>query len=289
VPSTDKLLMDVSKTIPDPSGKSVFDAWRGDSSAPRLSRLGSGSDYTVFLDHLGVPSMEVGENAGGGEYHSAYDDVRQTEMFLDPGYLGHQTASRASGVTALRLANADALPLRYSDYAAAVDGYVAELQQIQQANPKASQVDLSTLREAAQAWGAASSALEAYAADLVSGDSPRQRRLDRVNRALMAEERELLTPQGIPGRPWYRHQVYAPGINTGYAAQFLPGIRDALDAGDDATVLEYRDLLIDSLHAAARTARSAAGRAQATTAKVRGTARAARNSAAASIAAQPQP
>jgi N-acetylated-alpha-linked acidic dipeptidase len=202
--------------------------------------------------------MDIGESVGSGEYHSAYDDVYELEHFLDPGYLGHQTASRVSGVTALRLANADALPLRYSDYAAQVDGYIAQLEQIQQSNPAASQVDLSTLREAAQAWGTASSGLEAHAADLVSGDSPPQGQLNRVNRALMTEERELLTPQGISGRPWYRHQIYAPGINTGYAAQFLPGIRDALDAGDDATVTKYRDLLIDSLHAATQTAQSAA-------------------------------
>jgi N-acetylated-alpha-linked acidic dipeptidase len=289
VPSTDKLLMDVSKTIPDPSGKSVYDAWRRNAPAPTPERLGSGSDYTVFLDHLGVPSMVVGESSPGGEYHSAYDDTRQTEMFLDPGYLGHQTASRASGVVALRLANADALPLRYSDYAQAVDGYVAELQQIQASNPDASQVPLMGLREAAQEWGTASRALEAHATDLVSGDSPPPKQLDKVNQALMTEERQLLTTEGIPGRPWFRHQVYAPGINTGYAAQFLPGIRDALDAGDDATVKTYRDLLIDSLHAATKTAQSADGGAHATATRVRGTASAARRSAAASVAQQPQP
>ena len=70
----------------------------------------------------------------------------------------------------------------------------------------------------------------------------------------MREERLLTTPVGIPGRPWFRHQVYAPGINTGYAAQFLPGIRDALDAGDAATVTRYRDLLLDSLRDAAAAA-----------------------------------
>jgi Transferrin receptor-like dimerisation domain len=105
----------------------------------------------------------------------------------------------------------------------------------------------------------------------------------------MTEERQLLAPEGIPGRPWYRHQVYAPGINTGYAAQFLPGIRDALDAGDDATVTKYRDLLIDSLHAATKTASSAAGSAQATRVKTRGTASAARRSAAAAAAQMPRP
>jgi N-acetylated-alpha-linked acidic dipeptidase len=75
----------------------------------------------VLLDHLGVPSMEVGMSSPGGEYHSAYDDTVQTETFLDRDYLGHQAASRASGVLALRLANAGALPFRYSDYAKRVD------------------------------------------------------------------------------------------------------------------------------------------------------------------------
>jgi N-acetylated-alpha-linked acidic dipeptidase len=265
VPSLDKTIIDVSKTVPDPGGGSIYSAWTGDAAAPTVDRLGSGSDYTVFLDHLGAPAMEVGFSTPGGEYHSAYDDTYQLEHFLDPGYLGHQAASRTSGVTALRLANADALPLRYSDYARAVDGYVAELQEIQRTNPDAARVDLTALRDAAQAWGAASMALEARSAALVSDDSPPSRALRKVNRALMREERLLTTRQGIPGRPWFRHQIYAPGVNTGYAAQFLPGIRDALDAGDAATVRTYRDLLLDSLRRVTATASGAAGRSAAST------------------------
>jgi N-acetylated-alpha-linked acidic dipeptidase len=260
VPSLDKLILDVTKTVPDPAGGSIYDGWKGDSAdPPELGRLGSGSDYTAFLDHIGAPAMEVGESTGGGEYHSAYDQTYQVEHFLDPGYLGHQAASRTSGVTALRLANADALPFRYSDYAAQVSDYIAELQDAQGKTPGVSLVDLTPLKEAAADWGAATQALEARAAQLVSTDSPRSRPLRKINKALMRQERQLITPQGIPGRPWFRHQVYAPGVNTGYAAQFLPGIRDAFDAGDDATVRTYRDLLIDSLRKAARTARKAAG------------------------------
>src|SRR5262249_37154846 len=150
-----------SKTVPDPSGGQIYDKWKGDAAAPELDRLGSGSDYTVFLDHLGIPALEVGESSGGGEDHSAYDNTQQVERFLDPDYLGHQAASRMSGVLALRLANADALPLRYSDYATQVDAYVTELQQIQQSNPNAAQVDLTPLHEAATAWKTASTALEA--------------------------------------------------------------------------------------------------------------------------------
>jgi N-acetylated-alpha-linked acidic dipeptidase len=257
VPSVDKLIVDASKTVPDPGGGQIYDKWKGDAPAPTLDRLGSGSDYTVFLDHLGVPGMEVGFSSGGGEYHSAYDNTEQVERFLDPGYLGHQAASRMSGVLALRLANADALPLRYSDYAKQVDAYVTELQQIQQSNPNAAQVDLTPLHEAAGAWGTASTGLEARSAALTAGGSPPSGQLNKINKALLKEERLLTTSQGIPGRPWFRHQVYAPGINTGYAAQFLPGLRDALDAGDAATVTTYRDLLVQSLRDAANAAQKA--------------------------------
>jgi N-acetylated-alpha-linked acidic dipeptidase len=282
VPSLDKLILDVTQTVPDPAGGTIYDGWKGDSpDPPEPGRLGSGSDYTVFLDHIGAPSMEVGESTGGGEYHSAYDQTYQVEHFLDPGYLGQQAASRTSGVTALRLANADALPLRYSDYATQVSAYVAELIDLQGSQPGVSTVDLTPLRDAAAQWGEASKALEARSAQLTSSDSPRSKALKKVNKALMREERQLITPQGIPDRPWFRHQVYAPGVNTGYAAQFLPGIRDAFDAGDDATVQTYRDLLIDSLRRAARTARKAAGPAAAAEASSRFKVRSIRKAAAA--------
>jgi hypothetical protein len=169
------------------------------------------------------------------------------EHFLDPGYLSHQASARASGVAALRFANADALPMRYSDYARAVDGYVAQLQEIQRTNPASAQVDLGILRDAAADWEGASERLESRAAQLLAAGTSSGSRLDRINRALMREERALIQSQGLSDRPWFRHQIYAPGINTGYAAQFLPGIRDALDAGDERTVRIYRGLLLDSL------------------------------------------
>jgi N-acetylated-alpha-linked acidic dipeptidase len=293
VPALDQTIVDVSKTVQQPGETgSIYSAWKGNAAAPTVDRLGSGSDYTVFLDHLGVPALDVGFSSPGGEYHSAYDQTYQLEHFLDPGYLGQQAASRTTGVAALRLANADALPLRYSNYARAVDGYVADLQEIQRTNPAAAQVDLSPLRTAAQQWLAASQALEARAGQLVASDSPASRALDRVNRALMREERALTQRQGLPGRPWYRHQVYAPGINTGYAAQFLPGMRDALEAGDAATVTTYRDLLLDSLRRATDIAQRAAGPAATGARAHRGSAlsaAAARRSATESAAGMPRP
>ena len=127
-PALDKLLFDVTKTVPEPgTATSVYDKWRGDSRRPTIDRLGSGSDYTGPFDHVGVPSLEAGYTSPSGEYHSAYDDTYQLEHFLDPGYVHEAAAAKVLGVTALRLANADVYPLRYSDYATAVQGYVDDL------------------------------------------------------------------------------------------------------------------------------------------------------------------
>jgi len=266
VPQLDDALVEVTRAVRDPrSGRSVYDVWTDDGAEePEVGRLGSGSDYTAFLDHIGVPSLEAGftNPASSGTYHSAYDDLFNMQEHLDPGYLGHAGSSLVTGTTALRLANADILPFRYSDYAAAVASYVEDLQQVQADTPGAAQVDLSVLLEAAADWGDASSALEAAGdALLASGDvdgSAGARAVNRINRALMAQERALITREGLPGRPWFRHQIYAPGLVTGYAVQYLPGMRDAIEQGDEATARKYRDLLLDSLREATRLASRAA-------------------------------
>jgi N-acetylated-alpha-linked acidic dipeptidase len=265
VPQLDDAIVQATQQVSDPrTGKPVYDTWKGDGDAPEVGRLGSGSDYTAFLDHLGIPAFEAGFTApeSGGTYHSAYDDTYNMEHYLDPDYLGHAGSARLVGTAALRLANADVLPFHYSDYAAAVGSYIEELQQVQASNPDAAQVDLRTLAEAAQGWGDASQRLEARADGLLAaGDTDSgkaSRAIARINAALMKQERALTTARGLPERPWFRHQIYAPGLVTGYAAQFLPGMRDAIDQGDEETARTYRDLLIDSLRKATRLAEGAA-------------------------------
>ena len=112
----------------------MYETWTADGEAAEVGRLGSGSDYTAFLDHVGIPSLEAGftNGASAGTYHSAYDDLYNMENHLDPGFLGHAGSSLVTGTTALRLANAEILPFHYSDYAAAVATYVEELLQVQQ-------------------------------------------------------------------------------------------------------------------------------------------------------------
>ena len=251
VPSLDDLIRDVSKTVPAPGVPgTVFESWTAGGEEPSVDRLGSGSDYTAFLDHVGVPSLEVGFSTPGGEYHTSYDDTRMMEDFLDPGYLGHQAASRMSGTIALRLANADALPFRYSAYAAAVATYVEELQAMEGAEI----VDLAPLLAQAQAWGEAATALEGRADELLASDEIDTRRgqrlLRRINRSYKRQERALTQSEGLAGRPWFKHMIYAPGRLTGYAAQFLPALEDAISDGDAATAELYRDLILESLQRA---------------------------------------
>jgi N-acetylated-alpha-linked acidic dipeptidase len=161
-------------------------------------------------------------------------------------------------VTALRLANADVLPFHYSDYAATVSSYLRELESLRVAAPGASQIELRMLRSAAVSWRRASEALEAKADQLLEADHaesrPARRAIARINHALMRQERALTAPRGLPGRPWYRHQIYAPGLATGYTAQYLPALRDAVERGDDRTVTTYRDLLLGCLRDATRLA-----------------------------------
>ena len=261
VPSLDDVIVQSTQSITDlRTGTSVYDTWRGDEESPEVGRLGSGSDYTAFLDHVGVPSLEIGYTApaSGGTYHSAYDDLFNMEHHLDPGFIGHAGSARVVGTTALRLADATVLPFHYSDYADAVAGYVTDLQAVQAETPGAAQVDLGILLEAAGAWGDAARALEARADALLQAGDTQSRRaaraIARINRSLMRQERALIQRRGLPGRPWFRHQVFAPGLVTGYAVQFLPGMRDAVEQGDTATAQTYRDLLLDSLRAATRLA-----------------------------------
>jgi N-acetylated-alpha-linked acidic dipeptidase len=212
----------------------------------RLSPLGSGSDYTVFLDHLGIPSFDFGFSGGYGVYHSVYDNFRWMEKFGDPEFLYHAAAARLWVVMALRLADAEVLPLRHSTYArdlqidldnmrrdairrarstntapapdaTAKPGFTADFAPILAA--------LDDLRVAGEAADRAADAA------LKSGDAAAVR---RVNEALMSVESGFLDAKGLPGRPWFRHMLIGPGLTTGYAPWPFPALQEAIENKDTA-------------------------------------------------------
>ena len=256
VPSLRAFAYDAARAVPDPKGRgSLYDVWRaaGAGSAtggygvvagartedPPVLVLGSGSDYTVFLNHLGVPSMDLTFDGPYGVYHTAYDSHAWMSRFGDPDFAYHAAMARLWGVMALRLANADVLPFDYAAYGRDLLVYLDDVAKVAQERKVA--LDLTAARAAAQS-------LAAVAPPSVGAD------VLRVNRALIQAERDLLSPEGIPDRPWFRHLVYAP--LPSYEAETLPGVREAVVAGDAARAQAQADLLARAIERAAKTLRA---------------------------------
>ena len=191
------------------------------------NRLGSGSDYTVFLNFLGVPIADLTFNGPYGVYHSVYDNHLWVQKFGDPGFLRQTAMARVWGVMALRLANADVLPLDYRATAARVREFVNET--LAAAGP-ANRDALRPLITAADRFAAAAAAAGARIDTFLSTDNPDRRIAASFDAALIKTERAFLDPAGLPGRPWYRHLIFAP--RPTYAAEVLPGITDAIEARD---------------------------------------------------------
>lgn len=257
VPSFKQLIYDVTKEVTEPrSGTSIYDDWyvREGHKDPSIGKLGSGSDYTPFIQHLGVPSMDMGFGVAGGLYHSAYDNLDLMERFIDPGYEHQAAGSELVGITALRLANADALPFQYSAYAAEVASMLEEI-----AAKDTLGVDLSVAINEARKWQAKAKELEEDASKLIAdGVTDAERaQLDKMNAAMMQQERDLIVSDGLPSRPWYKHQIWAPGLTTGYAAQPLPAIAEAIAAKDAKALQQAADRLAGVLKKATETASAA--------------------------------
>lgn len=236
--------------VPDPgaSGKTVADSWREhagaknvrsyatDSVAKRAGEelpvaiLGSGSDYTVFFNRLGIASMDILFDGPYGVYHSVYDDYGWISRHGDPGFRYHAAMAQLAGVIALRFANADVLPLDPSRYGHEVAAYAEDLA----ASPagRSLAADLARLSTAADRWSREAKATQdAVAAELASGLAD-ARRIRAVNGWLLGVERAVSDPAGLPGRPWFRHLIYAP--LPSYAAETLPAIREAAVRADAA-------------------------------------------------------
>ncbi|HLW79811.1 MAG TPA: M28 family metallopeptidase, partial [Terriglobia bacterium] len=269
VPALVPAVIEAAQAVRDPAGAgSVYDQWKARRSVAEVRSysvpgatpspvpfgvLGGGSDFMVFLQHDGVPSLDMIFDGPYGVYHSVYDDFEWMARYGDPGFRYHAAMSRLWGLLALRFADAPAPPLDYSVYAAEIAAYLAELEKI--APPDFSAAELQPLVEKCERWrtraaaavaampalsgaNGASSAVAAMSSSPTGGDAAATAQLES---ALMAEERALLSPGGIPGRPWFRHLVYAP-LPT-YDAETLPGLREALAANDlDRARAQAREL-----------------------------------------------
>jgi N-acetylated-alpha-linked acidic dipeptidase len=233
----------------------------------RIPALGSGSDYTVFIDHLGIASLNVGyngEDEGGGQYHSVYDDFYYYTHFMDTDFAYGRKLAETAGTMMMRLADAEVLPFQFTGLADTIHTYITELKKLatdQRAeikernaeiedgtftalmNPKQKMVppgkepippyvNFAPLDNAADELSRAAEGYEA--ALLASGD----RAPASLNAKLILSERLLTNAEGLPNRPWFEHLIYAPGFYTGYGVKTIPGVREAIEQKRPAEVEE---------------------------------------------------
>jgi N-acetylated-alpha-linked acidic dipeptidase len=230
-------MREVLRDLNDPvTQKSLLESTRGRGTdgAPRafrLGALGSGSDYVGFLHHAGVASLNLGFGGAdaGGVYHSVNDTLDWFRRFSDGELVYGKTLAQVMVSTLIRLADAPVLPFEFHTLSRTVHGYVDEIQK--EAQKSGGSVDfhdvqaqLTRLHGASLAYDAELTALMKHVASIPP------EKLVKANEALEHAERTLLLADGLPHREWYRHQIYAPGLYTGYGVKTLPGIREAVDA-----------------------------------------------------------
>jgi N-acetylated-alpha-linked acidic dipeptidase len=246
VPSLKQFIRDIATAVPSPRGGTVYEAWQktsepgaGDFSRGNTTNgyrppaaqakpdvpvgdLGSGSDYTVFLQHLGIPSTDVGSTGSYGVYHSAFDNFQWFTKFADPDFVYEQQMARIFGLEVLRMADADIVPFDYEEYGKEVSAY------LDAANKKA-QIEFGEKTPSFRESALAAKHFEEAGSRMLARESKPANDAAAINKELTETERALLTPQGLPQRPWFRHAIYAPGEYTGYAAVVIPGINEAID------------------------------------------------------------
>ncbi len=310
VASLAPMLVETTRSLQDPSGKSLYEAWKetaarekdeghqsgqmNDSGAADSgladTRIGSGSDHTVFLNFVGMPVIGLQFDGDYGVYHSAYDDFYWMNHFGDPGYRYHTLMSQLWGVTALRLANADLLPFDFASYAGNIRQFVNELagkNNLPNISPvilsavagsrseaatkskdpgpactacgpsgsfhqgfvssfptqssDQSPLDLSGVRKEIDAFEAAGTRLNDSLKRKLASGTVDPKLASTLNHGMMQVERNWLNPDGIPGRPWFKHILY--GARFTYAHLELPGLTEAVEAQDWPAAKQQAEIL----------------------------------------------
>jgi N-acetylated-alpha-linked acidic dipeptidase len=271
VPSLKQFVRDVTKAVSSPKGGTVYEAWqkasqpdaanpqspaeaigesrrlpnaKDDSDVP-VGDLGSGSDYTAFLQHLGVPSTDISSSGPYGVYHSTFDDFAWFKKFGDPDFVYEQQMARVFGLEAVRMADADILPYDYEQYGKEINEYLDAARKRSERKFGDHALDFGPVNAAAKHFQTAGAKI------LAKQKSP-PRDPERLNQALRSAERALLVQQGLPHRPWFRHAIYAPGEYTGYAAVVIPGVNEALDKGDSERARQQLAVLAAALERSAK-------------------------------------
>ncbi len=248
-----------------------------------LAALGSGSDFTPFLQHLGLTTLHLGyggEDETDGVYHSNYDSFDHYRRFGDPGFVYGVALAQTIGRLTLRIADADVLPMEFGSFADTIDGYVKELHELAdgkrkqaedlgrlldkkafelaadptrrvgppEREPEVPYLSLAALDNAvARVKKSAKAYDDAYAAFAARGTGLSAAQTTQLNSLLRGLEGTLTNTRGLPGREWYRHYIYAPGLLTGYGVKTLPGVREAIEDNKWDQANEFAVLTADVL------------------------------------------
>ena len=197
----------------------------------RIGALGSGSDYTPFLQHLGIAAMNTGfgGDGGGGVYHSIYDSFAWYTKFGDPSFEHGRALAQINGTIVMRLANADVLPFEYTNSADTFGRYVDEIEKLAMRGKRQRDIDLGSLKSAVKALSEAARSYEQALAKAAGNGFKDVKEVKRLNQLLYQSERKLTDEKGLPRRQWFSHQIYAPGFYTGYGVKTIPGVREAIE------------------------------------------------------------
>jgi N-acetylated-alpha-linked acidic dipeptidase len=245
-PSLKLFVRDVTREVPSPRGGTVYDQWlksqtehssqvdvamnphaaafNGNETGVRIGTLGSGSDFTPFFQHAGVPSTDIGSDGPYGVYHSVFDNYNWFIKNADPTFVYEQQQARVFGLEILHMADTDFLPYDYKLYGTEVVSYLDAA--VMRAGGAHMNLDFSAADSAAKRFAAAGVHVSTVQASLTPGSHA------ALNAALRKAESALLLDAGLPHRPWYRHVIYDPGEFTGYAAVVIPGVNEGIDAND---------------------------------------------------------
>src|SRR6185312_10795497 len=208
--------------------------------------------YSAFLEHLGLASLDLGfggEDDNDGIYHSRYDSFDHFDRFGDPGFKYEVALAQVAGRIVMRTADAEVVPMRFGDFSDTLDRYVGELHKLlamhayeldsdptRPVAPPARDsdvpdIDLKPLDDAAKKLKASAQAYEAaYDARAANGLQIPVAQLQQINGLMANMEQRLTERDGLPGREWFKHMIYAPGMLTGYGVKTVPGVREALEA-----------------------------------------------------------
>uniref|UniRef100_A0A453FFC3 Peptidase M28 domain-containing protein n=4 Tax=Aegilops tauschii subsp. strangulata TaxID=200361 RepID=A0A453FFC3_AEGTS len=264
-PQLDELLKQASKKVqnPDNGTESLYDLWMASDSSLlyiKIGRLGGGgSDYSAFVQHIGIPSVDMAIGSGYAVYHSLYDDFTWMEKYGDPMFRRHVAVASIWGLVALRLSDEEILPFNYSSYATELENGAVDINKRVLGMP----VSLSPLHRSIKQFNRAVLKVDSELQALQTWKfwSPWRNnplRVRDLNDRLMMTERAFTEWEGLSGRPWYKHMIYGPSLYNDYGAEVYPGADDAIQTAKKTNTSESWQSVQHEIHRIARVISQAA-------------------------------